>query len=143
VSWIPSHEGAKALIEMRDASYDILHLVHPQPVLWTSLITPIAQAMRVPLVTYPEWLSALNRSMENTSFTDVERMRRNPALKLIEFFRRADLSEDKEPLDLPRLSTEHAVKVSKALNSTMPQLSGKDALRWFEAWQMSGFTCGV
>ena len=124
---------------MRNASYDILHLVHPQPVLWMSLITPIAQAMGVPLVTYPIWLSALNRSMEDTSFTNVELFRRNPALKLIEFFRRADPSEDKEPLDLPRLSTEHAVKVSKALNSTMPQLSRNDALRWLEAWQMRGF----
>lgn len=124
---------------MRNASYDILHLVHPRPVLWTSLITPIAQAMGVPLVTYPIWLSALNRSMEDTSFTNVELFRRNPALKLIEFFRRADPSEDKEPLDLPRLSTEHAVKVSKALDSTMLQLSGDDALRWLEAWQMRGF----
>jgi hypothetical protein len=136
---MPSYEAAAALIEMRDAPYDILHLVHPRPVSWTSLISPIAQAIGVPLVSFPEWLAALNQSMDDTSISGVEHMRRNPALRLIDFFRHADLDEDREPLGVARLDTKLAVKVSNTLNFSMNVLGDKDADRWVEAWRRSGF----
>jgi len=65
-------------------------------------------------------------------------MRRNPALRLIEFFRNADLDEDREPLGVARLDTAHAITVSSTLNS-VKQLGDKDAVRWVEAWRRSGF----
>ena len=138
---MPSYEAAASLVEMRDAPYEILHLVHPRPVPWTSIIGPIAQAIGVPLVPFPEWLSALNKSAEDSSISEVEHMCRNPALRLLDFFRHADLDEDREPLGVAKLSTKNAIKVSNTLNSTMRSLGDRDAIRWVDAWRMSGFIC--
>jgi hypothetical protein len=99
---------------------------------------PIAEAIGVPLVSYPDWLSALNQSMDDTSISEVENIRRNPALRLIGFFRHADLDENKEPLGVSRLDTEHAVRVSNTLDS-MERLDERDAIRWVEAWRRNGF----
>jgi hypothetical protein len=136
---MPSYEAAAALIEMCNSPYDILHLVHPRPVSWTSLITPIAKNIGVPLVSFPEWLDALNNSIGDTSTSEVERMHHNPALKLMEFFRHADLDKNKEPLGVARLDTEYACKVSKTLNVTMNRLDEKDAITWVDAWRWRGF----
>lgn len=136
---MPSYEGAAALIEMRNSPYDVLHLVHPRPVSWTSLMTAIAKNIGVPLVPFPDWLSALDQSMNNTSISEVERLLRNPALKLIEFFRHADLDEDKEPLGVARLDTVRSRKVSKTLDVTMKQLDEQDAITWVDTWRRRGF----
>ena len=44
---------------MRSSADPILHLVHPRPIPWKSLITPIAQELKATLVPYVEWLTAL------------------------------------------------------------------------------------
>jgi hypothetical protein len=136
---MPSYEAAAALIEMRNSSYAVLHLVHPRPVSWASLITPIAKNIGVPLVSFPEWLDAFNISTDDISTSEVERMHHNPALKLTEFFRHADLDKDKEPLGVARLDTEYACKVSRTMNVTMNRLDEKDAITWVDAWRQSGF----
>lgn len=102
-------------------------------------MTPIAKNIGVPLVPFPDWLSALDQSMNNTSISEAERLLRNPALKLIEFFRHADLDEDKEPLGVARLDTVRSRKVSKTLDVTMKQLDEQDAITWVDTWRRRGF----
>lgn len=125
---------------MRDSDRFILHLVHPRPVPWSSLMEPIARALEVPLVTYSHWFSALEACLHDTSLSEIEQMRSNPALRLLNFFRNADLSgEDKEPLGVARLATDQAVQISATLNSGIKQLGGQDANNWVEAWRRHGF----
>lgn len=139
MSWIPSYEAAKALTEMRDAEYPVLHLAHPRPVSWSSLIGPIAQSLGVPLVSYPQWLSALESSLLDTSISEVQHMHRNPALRLLKFFQTVELDKDKEPLGVSGLATDKAIQVSPTLNSGLKELGGEDVNKWMEGWRRTAF----
>lgn len=65
-------------------------------------------------------------------------MRRNPALKLLEFYSDADLDEDREPLGIVRLGIDEALQVSKTLAEMKP-LDGDCVSGWLSAWNKSGF----
>ncbi|KAI0746343.1 acetyl-CoA synthetase-like protein [Daedaleopsis nitida] len=140
-SFIPSYPAARAFIEMRRASATVLHLVHPHAATWHELIAPIAQDLRVPLVPYAEWLEALERSAsEEGSADEMEAMRANPALRLLDFFRAQSSVNGKEAMGPGgvQLSTEKAVRASETL-ANLPKLGPEDSRRWLAAWRASGF----
>ncbi|RPD56588.1 acetyl-CoA synthetase-like protein [Lentinus tigrinus ALCF2SS1-7] len=139
-SFIPSYPAARALVEMRNSTSPILHLVHPRPVSWHALITPIAEELRVPLVPYSTWLSALERSAADgfAANAEVDAMRQNPALRLLEFFRGQTVSAEKEAMGDVRLSTENAERASPEL-ARLPRLGGDVSVSWVKAWRKSGF----
>ena len=125
---------------MRNSSEPILHLVHPHSVAWHSIISPIAKELAVPLVPYPEWLAALEKTA-GTEGSDhaIEAMTKNPALRLLDFFRAGGNTVDGvEPLGLPYLSTEKAQSVSKTLR-TIPPIGELEVKAWVAAWQAVGF----
>ncbi|KAI0719494.1 acetyl-CoA synthetase-like protein [Cerioporus squamosus] len=131
VSFILGYDAARAFAEMRNSPAPILHLVHPRPVAWHILVAAIAEELGVPLVPYASWLAALEKSAgEVSGERDVDAMRDNPALRLLDFFcNRAGAREGREPLGMPLLSTEKARSVSDEA----------DARRWVAAWRASGF----
>lgn len=135
VSWIPAFEAAQAVTEMRNSDHPVLHLIHPKPVSWSSLIQPIASELRVPLVSYEQWLRLLQDCGHDS--IEVEHLRQNPALRLLEFYRHAPVNEDREPLGVARLSFERALEVSPALN--MAALGSDHVHSWIAAWRASGF----
>ncbi|PIL27263.1 hypothetical protein GSI_10408 [Ganoderma sinense ZZ0214-1] len=139
-SFIPGYPAARAFAEMRNSSEPILHLVHPRAVPWRSIITPIAAELGVPLVTYDEWLAALVRTAgAEGSFQAVEAMRKNPALRLLDFFRAGrHVKEGFEPLGLPHLSTEKARSASETL-AAMSAIGEAEAKAWVAAWRSVGF----
>ncbi|THH29826.1 hypothetical protein EUX98_g4377 [Antrodiella citrinella] len=137
VSWIPSYEGAKAIIAMRDSDERVLHLVNPNPVPWKTFLEPLAEAMNVSLVPYDQWLYALGECLKDTSLTEVENMQRNPALRLLDFYRGLRVDDELEPLGLVRLETTKGVQVAPSLQE-MP-LSQAQAERWMASWRSSGF----
>ncbi|TFK81602.1 acetyl-CoA synthetase-like protein [Polyporus arcularius HHB13444] len=122
VSFIPSYPAARALVQMRNSTSPILHLVHPRPVSWHTLIAPIAEELRVPLVSYSTWFAALERSAAASegSAADAER------------------SPEKEPLGAVRLSTENAERASDEL-ARLPPLREDISMSWVKAWRKSGF----
>ncbi|KAG8930870.1 hypothetical protein FRC02_003563 [Tulasnella sp. 418] len=142
VSWLPLHTAATAIIEMRDSSSEVLHLAHPRSVSWTEIFTPIAQALNVPLVPYSEWVARLDESLR-TAKSEMEAVRENPALRLIDFFRsnNADtVPPGREAGGLPKLATDIAVQVAPSLQEqNLPQLGEKDALSWVNYWKSTGF----
>ncbi|KAI0750819.1 acetyl-CoA synthetase-like protein [Daedaleopsis nitida] len=140
VSFIPGYPAARAFAEMRDPPVQILHLVHSRPVAWNDLIAPIADELGVPLVAYDAWLAALEKDGSNKEGEgNIEAMRVNPALQLLDFFRsRAGTPEGREPLGMACLSTGKARSVSETL-ANMPELGEADARRWVAAWRASGF----
>ena len=119
---------------MRSSPEQILHLVHPRPISWKSLITPIAEELKVTLVPYMEWLTAL----ETVAERDSEAARENPVLRLLDFFRSSSPSKIMTPLALYQLETKNAVGASQTLAS-MPEIGEADIKRWLAAWQASGF----
>ncbi|CCM06250.1 uncharacterized protein FIBRA_08499 [Fibroporia radiculosa] len=137
VSWIPAYDAAKALVQMRDSPHPVLHLAHPHPVTWNSLIAPIADTLGVPLVSYGEWLAALGNSFTPGTSSEVEMLRKNPALRLLTFFRGCKVDGGKEPLGATRLATTKAVQVAPAL--LVPETDVQTVQTWIAAWRKSGF----
>lgn len=134
---MPGYPAARAFAEMRAAAPgSILHLVHPRATPWRTLLTPIADALGVPLVPYAQWLTALEHAGAGGG---VEAMRANPALRLLDFFRaRAVVRPGCEALGTAILATEGACAASATLRE-MPPLGETEARRWVEAWKASGF----
>lgn len=139
-SFIPGYTAARAFAEMRNSSESILHLVHPRAVPWRSIITPIAAELGVPLVTYDEWLAAIVRTAgAEGSAQAIEAMQKNPALRLLDFFRAGRHVKDGfEPLGLPHLSAEKAKSASETL-AAMPAIGESEAKAWVAAWRAVGF----
>ena len=133
ISWIPSYEGARAIIAMRNSPEPILHLVNPNPVPFQLFLKPLAHALNVPLVPYDEWLSRLQDSLKDTSLSEVEHLKRNPALRLLDYYR-SRWSNDGRDMSL---DTSKAVKISPSLLD-MP-LSPDLIERWLASWRESGF----
>ena len=144
MSWFPSYEAAKAFTEMRHSSEPFLHLVHPRPVPWHILLTPIAAQLRVPLVPYAEWFVALEKSASDAiaSPDEAALMTANPALQLIPFFRvqskAASQDSGREPMGLMKLATEKSTRMSATL-ANLPGLDEERARQWVGAWQKAGF----
>ncbi|KAM5540085.1 hypothetical protein V8D89_006225 [Ganoderma adspersum] len=140
VAWFPAYEGARAFAEMRYSTEPILHLVHPRPVAWNEMISPIARALDVPLVPYQTWLSMLEGSMDEGSTGQVELMKANPALRILAFFKAQGeaRASNREAMGLAYLSTKKAVEVSQSLAELAP-LDDEWPKMWLASWRKSGF----
>ena len=139
VAWIPGYESAKAFTEMRHSPEPVVHLVHPTPVPWHTIIAPLAASLGVPLVSFDEWLGALQGSLANASDAEqVELMKANPALRLLDFYRGLKIEPGHEPLGMVYLATEKSTRVSGTLAS-LPALDEERAKGWLEAWKKAGF----
>ncbi|CDO73876.1 hypothetical protein BN946_scf185016.g33 [Trametes cinnabarina] len=138
ITWVPAYEAAKAYTEMRYSREPILHLVHPKPVPWHSIVSDIAKQLDVPLVPLPEWITKLEKSAGGDSNTDVELLQRNPALSLLSFFKHMAPSRDQEPMVGVYLSTAKSTAVSDTL-ANLPSLNHERVARWLAAWKGIGF----
>ncbi|OSD00953.1 acetyl-CoA synthetase-like protein [Trametes coccinea BRFM310] len=140
VTWVQGYEGAKAFTEMRHSPEPFLHLVHPKPVSWRTIIVPIAKELGVPLVSYEEWFSALERSISAGSNEDaLTLLRSNPALRLVDFFKGMKASpERREPFGTVYMSTEKSTCVSKTL-ANLAVIDEVWVKSWLAAWRQSGF----
>lgn len=134
-SWVTVDAMATALIEMRNAPYPILNLVHPRPVTWTSLMTPISQLLHLPLVSYKDWLSRLRDSATQApnSSADVkpeeELLKVNPALLILPFFESAGddggtNGPEGEAMGQKTLDVKKAVRVAPSLEEGKLQKLG-------------------
>ena len=137
VSWIPAYEAAKALIEMRGSAEPVLHLVNPNPQPWSTVFGVIAKELHVPLVPYPTWLAALDADSKDPSMTQAEHVKRNPALRLLDWFKNVKPAEDREPLDNVRLSAVKSSRVVPWLNEV--HIEGPMIKKWLGAWRESGY----
>lgn len=128
-------------MDMLDAKEDVFHLVHSKPVHWNEVASAFTKALQISLVSYQEWLDALEHKLIETG-TDAIKVEKSfdevPALRLIDFFRAAKMSPDREPIGLTRLASEKAQAASKVLREA-EKVGEKDVERWLSYWQKSGF----
>ncbi|KZT61228.1 acetyl-CoA synthetase-like protein [Calocera cornea HHB12733] len=148
VSWIPTDAAAESIIDVMHSSADTprgtstyLHLVHPHPVSWNSMLAPLAAQLDCALVPFSNWLRALSEAAE-----DHTEVTRNPAIKLLDFYRRIAESEGalgaqtatsrraREAMGMPDLETEQAEARSETLRTLKP-LGEEDTERWMAYWR--------
>lgn len=136
VSFVPLDVAAKAIADMRDSPTQILHLAHPSPVQWNSLIQPTADILSVPLVYYHDWVSRLERIDDDENSDEYP-----SALRLLDFFQRSDLdgspggpSASSEVMGFPTLSMKRSIEYLPRL-SEMRGIVGEVG-KWLEYWKM-------
>ncbi|KAF4612641.1 hypothetical protein D9613_011797 [Agrocybe pediades] len=150
VDWIPLPLAAKALIDYRlsatPGSSTVLHLVHPNPVPWSKLATPMAKALSAELCSFSEWVKRLEEAKNKSTKEgrdEVEAMRTISALRLLPFFRSMSLkaAQSGNAFGLVRLSRTTALRLSPTLSNPeeAQPLEEKDALAWLHYWEHVGF----
>ncbi|OCH89652.1 acetyl-CoA synthetase-like protein [Obba rivulosa] len=125
LTWLPVDTAASALIEFSHSDEPVLHLIHPRPVSWNAIFTPIAERLRLELVSYSEWLNRLR--IADDAQADESVGQKSSALALREFFESGVSEADM------RLDTTKAVRASKTLQEIRP-LGKEDAMKWLNFW---------
>ena len=124
---------------MRSSPSPILHLVHPRPAAWRTVLEPIAEELRVPLVPFRDWLVALeecNGAPFDAGYADA--VRNNPALRLLGLFRSWSSASTPGPVSGLPVGTENAEAASETLRN-LPRVDAEMARSWITAWRRSGF----
>ncbi|KAJ3558403.1 hypothetical protein NM688_g950 [Phlebia brevispora] len=137
VTWLPAYEMALVLAQLRNCEEPVLHIAHPKPVSWSTLVEPIAAEIGVQLVPYATWLSALEQARPTGDVSDFEKLRRNPALRLMDHFRTVELGDGREPLGGIQLDVSKALQQAPVLG--FPPLTPEWAGKWVKAWRECGF----
>ncbi|KZT01088.1 NAD(P)-binding protein [Laetiporus sulphureus 93-53] len=142
VLWVPFEIAAAALLDFRKASNEthVVHLVHPQPVIWHSLAAVISSELSVPLVPFAEWLAKLEHAARSGS-TDNMPQQITRAAQLIPFLR--SLLEAKLTtrlaLSWPEVEEKRALEASSTLaDPALRRLGADDVKRWIAYWERCG-----
>ncbi|EMD35545.1 hypothetical protein CERSUDRAFT_106870 [Gelatoporia subvermispora B] len=122
LTWLPVDTAASALIEFSRADQPVVHLIHPRPVSWNAIFSPIAERLGLELSPYSEWIHRLRVADE----AQVDGQQ-SSALALRDFFE-SSVSEAEMHLD-----TTKAVRASKTLRDIRP-LGKEDAMKWLDFW---------
>jgi hypothetical protein len=115
----------------------VVHLAHPQPVAWRTLVGAAATTLGVTLVPYPDWIAKLEGSLLDTTLSEVAHMRAIPALRLLPFFRAVSVacaSPGRDAIGLAQLDLSNAMVVAPALRQLKP-LGEQDVARWLNYWK--------
>lgn len=127
----------------------VVHLYHPRPVPWTTIIRSAADALMpltndsaLPLVSWAEWLAKL----ESYGSEDVKRI---PGLKLLPFYRglaRGDAqarslaeheASQREAVGFVTIATGKMQALSPTLHDMNP-MDPEDPKRWVAYWRSKG-----
>ncbi|THH03938.1 hypothetical protein EW145_g5884 [Phellinidium pouzarii] len=148
ISWITAFDAAGTIVDVMHAYAErVLHLAHPRPVPWSIIISAIARTLKIPTVSYCEWLASLEQvhtklydGMPEATKLD-KALRENPAMRLLGFFssvREREGKENFETLGMPKLKCEKAVAFSKTLRNA-GCLGDENVEMWVTGWRKTGF----
>ncbi|KAJ4474856.1 hypothetical protein J3R30DRAFT_3684255 [Lentinula aciculospora] len=106
-----------------------VHLVHPLPVPWSSLVPVIANELHLEIVQYEDWLDKL------LSTGDTKEMH------LVPFFQNISkvwgFAENREAFGMPKLEQRLALAASKTLRDSH-EIQIADSKNWSEYWRKMG-----
>lgn len=127
--------AAAAIIGSHNMSNNVIHLVHPKPVNWNSIMGTAASYLNIPTVPYLEWLTRLKLAADNQSSTF-------PACVLIDFFNQSNQNlrklEFSESMGLLPCVEMNVMKLS-TLYEDSAEISPTDVISWIQCWEKCGF----
>ncbi|KAH7879221.1 uncharacterized protein C8R40DRAFT_1166466 [Lentinula edodes] len=161
VSWAPMDAISDAILDVAFTSEEdipiVVNLVHPFPVSWTSVMEAIRKALKaaknlddpkaLPLVPLSEWVSALEKTVKNSSSPEKTSIEL-PASKILGFIQNM-LQGDKlvakydgdlstvEAAGLTSLDTSNARRISRRIRELEP-IGLYDAEMWVRYWLKKG-----
>lgn len=130
--WIPVDVLAKVIVELLDPADSentitrVYHALNPHSAKWRHLLPAVIERLgeNIKVVPYHQWVDALEQSATKT-----EDVGRNPAIKLLDFFKGL---EQQAGQTVP-LETKEAVKASKTLAGLGP-VSPEWISIWMRQW---------
>ncbi|KAI1785122.1 hypothetical protein LXA43DRAFT_1186069 [Ganoderma leucocontextum] len=141
VSWLPVEVAAQALVEMVDTTspYTILHLRHPHPITWSTVMEELSNILGTSMVPYVGWISKLTTAQPDAGTAKFI----GPALTLADQLRprypdnetlRVHVMENNglSVLMDVEASLPHSATLS---NPSLRQLNGDDVRKWFGYWR--------
>lgn len=145
ISWVPLDLASRVIIDLRDSTSSIVHLVHPKPVPWTDFAETILSELHVPLVPYSEWLRRLEeRALSPDNDSGAEES--PPAAKILSFFRQAasgmeESQDGKEAMGLATLDISRAMSESVTMrdDGEMRKIGVEEVKLWLENWSSRGY----
>ncbi|KIJ41538.1 hypothetical protein M422DRAFT_105007, partial [Sphaerobolus stellatus SS14] len=141
-AWIPAHNTAAAIIDMQGTPRHTLHLIHPHPVEWSTIMGQITNILQVSLVPYVEWFARLDHASRHVDDDKKSKCQKegHAALKLIEFYK-LGLKNDTRNAEsmglMPSVVADKALKASKTLQDgeLLPFIGQEDVRRWIDYWR--------
>lgn len=120
---------------------ETLHLIHPHPVSWSSIMGLVSSELGVPLVPFDEWFARLEHSGRRT---DGQLLKEYPALKLLDYFRFGLTSSRKSNTEsmglLPQVASEKGLQASLTLSDERGKPLGiNDVELWLGYWRKISF----
>jgi hypothetical protein len=143
VSWISLPLASKVVIEITtfdvsnlDQGIKALHLTHPRPVKWSTVMKVVAEKLSLPLTSYAEWLGKLQALQKHTSDGAVK----ISALRLLPFFEQVQASAaGQEAMVGVTLATEKAQRISQTLRDpNLPMIGNTEFDAWVKYWCAAG-----
>lgn len=128
---------------MRTSQDTFLHLTHPHPVSSSFIFEAFAEILGARLVSYRDWILALEESRTDNDDVVEAFQHNNPALLLVDFYHSlyrpsSTAYTDTEAFGFPTPSIERALAAApKALRNISP-LSRVDIQRWILYWKQMG-----
>lgn len=104
----------------------VFHLVNPDAVPWSSLVSPIERRYQIKSVDFDAWIKVL----ESISDPTEEDFKTKPALKLLDFFRRLALGNH---MSVP-FETTQARGASDEMRRSQP-INVAMMERWIDQWR--------
>ncbi|KAH7092027.1 ochratoxin A non-ribosomal peptide synthetase [Paraphoma chrysanthemicola] len=152
VNWVPIDQIADVVVELAlhsngdqaaEKPTSIFHVVHPNPVSWSSLLEPIKKGLEaspssvgpIKIVPYAHWLSTLKtKSAEEEKAGNIDAAtlaEMNPAMHLLEFYEK--LQYQGQGGVRVKLSIENTLSCSETLKSLQP-LKEEWVAGWVKEW---------
>ncbi|KAG8866989.1 hypothetical protein FRB97_003602, partial [Tulasnella sp. 331] len=144
LSWLPVDVAASAILESRHSKSQTLHIAHPHPVTWSSVMRSFSAAIRKPLVPFEQWVDTL----EESATSGPAAIRSNPALALLEFFKNMGASFKEEVVrhqdDEFEAGGFHPLSLTKSTGEShqlrsVRSFDDEDVQRWVQYWRNQGF----
>ncbi|KAI8954888.1 hypothetical protein F4801DRAFT_574895 [Xylaria longipes] len=136
VDWVPVDKLGEIVCDILETSVEdsppplIFNIVHPSGTMWSSLLPTIVRAIEaatrkpVDVVSPSEWIERLEESDHSPHV-----IRRNPAVKLMDFFRQT-MSERAIPTTVEKVNT---LKRSETARMLQP-IDGAHMAEWMKGW---------
>ena len=114
----------------------IAHLAHSRPVQASTVIEPLSKILGISVVPFARWVQILENSANDSSAEE-----KNPALKIIDFFRERALGsadQNSEAYGVVRMDITNALSGSRTLREDVKEVSVGDATAWVSYWRKVG-----
>ncbi|KIK65187.1 hypothetical protein GYMLUDRAFT_159995 [Collybiopsis luxurians FD-317 M1] len=147
VSWVPVNTAAKAIVDMRESSSQVLNIVHPRPIKITDILEDISAQLHLQVEPYEYWLDALMEKQDSIDRgeTSIETIHKIPALKILDFFcsiarnpNSTQTREGREAFGGTVAICNKAMKESTTLR-TLPPIGKSDIESWLNLWKECNF----